>query len=218
MSMRERFLKWTGRRLWLAISLFLGLGATAQATETLTLGLFAYRPKPILEKSYQPLADYLTAQLKDVRVELHVLAMEEFEPALDAGEIDLLFTNPSHYTVLRNRNSLTGALATLISIQDGVPTCNLGGVIITRWERSDVASLTDLRRRRLAVPGTKFLGGYQTQAFELLQAGLKLPEEATVLVAESHDAVVQKVLSGDCLLYTSPSPRDRTRSRMPSSA
>ena len=24
--------------------------------------------------------------------------------------------------------------------------------------------------------------------------------------------------SGDCLLYTSPSPRDRTRSRMPSSA
>ena len=26
------------------------------------------------------------------------------------------------------------------------------------------------------------------------------------------------VLAGDCLLYTSPSPRDRTRSRMPSSA
>ena len=25
-------------------------------------------------------------------------------------------------------------------------------------------------------------------------------------------------LSNDCLLYTSPSPRDRTRSRMPSSA
>ena len=26
------------------------------------------------------------------------------------------------------------------------------------------------------------------------------------------------MLAGDCLLYTSPSPRDRTRSRMPSSA
>ena len=25
-------------------------------------------------------------------------------------------------------------------------------------------------------------------------------------------------VNGDCLLYTSPSPRDRTRSRMPSSA
>ena len=30
--------------------------------------------------------------------------------------------------------------------------------------------------------------------------------------------VVLVVLSGVCLLYTSPSPRDRTRSRMPSSA
>ena len=31
------------------------------------------------------------------------------------------------------------------------------------------------------------------------------------------DENVEKVLKG-CLLYTSPSPRDRTRSRMPSSA
>ena len=30
--------------------------------------------------------------------------------------------------------------------------------------------------------------------------------------------VVQEPQSGTCLLYTSPSPRDRTRSRMPSSA
>ena len=29
---------------------------------------------------------------------------------------------------------------------------------------------------------------------------------------------VRKISFGDCLLYTSPSPRDRTRSRMPSSA
>ena len=28
----------------------------------------------------------------------------------------------------------------------------------------------------------------------------------------------QSALGDDCLLYTSPSPRDRTRSRMPSSA
>ena len=28
----------------------------------------------------------------------------------------------------------------------------------------------------------------------------------------------EKIYNGNCLLYTSPSPRDRTRSRMPSSA
>ena len=36
--------------------------------------------------------------------------------------------------------------------------------------------------------------------------------------AEGAQAVKVWALPGDCLLYTSPSPRDRTRSRMPSSA
>ena len=33
-----------------------------------------------------------------------------------------------------------------------------------------------------------------------------------------RQAFAQEMMSGNCLLYTSPSPRDRTRSRMPSSA
>ena len=37
------------------------------------------------------------------------------------------------------------------------------------------------------------------------------------LLAELSYTFVSKMIS-DCLLYTSPSPRDRTRSRMPSSA
>ena len=40
-----------------------------------------------------------------------------------------------------------------------------------------------------------------------------------VRFAMSHTSSVETVLGNhDCLLYTSPSPRDRTRSRMPSSA
>ena len=34
----------------------------------------------------------------------------------------------------------------------------------------------------------------------------------------ANDNDVADTMGGDCLLYTSPSPRDRTRSRMPSSA
>ena len=37
-------------------------------------------------------------------------------------------------------------------------------------------------------------------------------------VAEPADAIPDVVLYLDCLLYTSPSPRDRQKSRMPSSA
>ena len=39
------------------------------------------------------------------------------------------------------------------------------------------------------------------------------------IVAELQEAYRRKEIAGtSCLLYTSPSPRDRTRSRMPSSA
>ena len=38
------------------------------------------------------------------------------------------------------------------------------------------------------------------------------------LIQDGIDIVLGEVLYKDCLLYTSPSPRDRTRSRMPSSA
>ena len=38
------------------------------------------------------------------------------------------------------------------------------------------------------------------------------------LIYEEYKDLVDIVVDGGCLLYTSPSPRDRTRSRMPSSA
>ena len=43
-------------------------------------------------------------------------------------------------------------------------------------------------------------------------------EERRIDIAKPAKAIKVKVLSIFCLLYTSPSPRDRTRSRMPSSA
>ena len=46
--------------------------------------------------------------------------------------------------------------------------------------------------------------------YEMTQEGLMKACLAEV-IAEAKD-------TGDCLLYTSPSPRDRVRSRMPSSA
>ena len=62
------------------------------------------------------------------------------------------------------------------------------------------------------------------RAFMQAQAGAMVDDAATGLKAQvdgvtdlgSTDMLV--VMIGACLLYTSPSPRDRTRSRMPSSA
>ena len=47
------------------------------------------------------------------------------------------------------------------------------------------------------------------KAFEKLPAGTAIPNLQRMVGSDTNI---------DCLLYTSPSPRDRTRSRMPSSA
>ena len=45
---------------------------------------------------------------------------------------------------------------------------------------------------------------------------VELPEIGTQITHKTGFGVIESVKA--CLLYTSPSPRDRTRSRMPSSA
>jgi signal transduction histidine kinase/CheY-like chemotaxis protein len=182
-------------RLFLLFLMLLAL--PAWAVDTLVLGVFAYRPKDVLAKRYQPLADYLGSQLGDVRVELRVLNQDEIEAALAAKQLDLVFTNPSHYVVVRSQFKLTGALATLISVESGQPSSQLGGVIITRADNDDIRSLVDLKGRQLIVPGTKYLGGYQTQAFELLEAGIRLPQDARLKDVGAHDAVVKAILAGE---------------------
>ena len=70
-------------------------------------------------------------------------------------------------------------------------------------------------------PGSEPAGGFMwyNQEFEdLVNQALVEPDTAkrTELYAKAEDILVKQ--DAVCLLYTSPSPRDRTRSRMPSSA
>ena len=50
------------------------------------------------------------------------------------------------------------------------------------------------------------------------QSHARLDDQRVLLVREGGGRVQGAGSSSCCLLYTSPSPRDRTRSRMPSSA
>jgi diguanylate cyclase (GGDEF)-like protein/PAS domain S-box-containing protein len=179
-----------------AVVLLALLPTLALAAETLTLGVFAYRPKPVMEERFRQLAIYLDGALPDHRVVLEILDQKEMEAALSANRLDLVFTNPSHFVLLRHRNRLSGAIATLISREDGQATSALGGVILAPSGREDIRELNDLRGKRIAIPGLKFLGGYQTQAYELLQAGIRLPNDAQLVEVGGHDAVVAALLEG----------------------
>ena len=96
-----------------------------------------------------------------------------------------------------------------------------------------MASLTSQQRQDLIeeLPRLKrfclSLTSDPTDADDLLQITVErllekgMPEDAHV-AKWSHRVCrnlwIDEIRSRDCLLYTSPSPRDRTRSRMPTSA
>ena len=57
--------------------------------------------------------------------------------------------------------------------------------------------------------------GIEVNAFDLSEKALNQAENLGMSIKQNSESVLEDI---DCLLYTSPSPRDRQKSRMPSSA
>ncbi|MBY6071794.1 PhnD/SsuA/transferrin family substrate-binding protein [Marinobacter salsuginis] len=170
--------------------------APASAEETLTFGIFAYRPDHVLQQRYQPLTEYLSRET-GIRIELEILNQENMSRAIAANRLDFFLTNPSHFLLIRSERSLTGVLATLVRRSGESSTASLGGVIFTKAGRDDIKDLADLHDKTIASPGVHFLGGYQTQLLELLDADIDIRRVNLIRFLGTHDRVVRSVLSGD---------------------
>jgi diguanylate cyclase (GGDEF)-like protein/PAS domain S-box-containing protein len=166
------------------------------AKNEVTLGVLAFRPKPETLVHWQPTADYLTAKI-GVTVRLEALSYAELEAAIREHRLDFVLTNPDHYVLMSKRNGLSSPLATLVEEQNGQPLSAFGGVIIARADRNDINSIADLHGKTVATPDTGSLGGYQAQAYELLQSGFSLPIDCKLLVTGMpHDKALAAVLEG----------------------
>ena len=195
--MRPRLPGWLGA---VFVLVFLGAGALwpveAREPNTLTIGMFAYRPVSVLEPAWRPLAWYLQEQVPGVHVNIRFLDQDAMTRALERDELDLVFTNPAHYITLRTQNQLSGAIATLVALEEGKAVSQLGGVLIRRKERTDIQRWQDLPGKVVAVTGTQYLGGYATQAKELVQRGIALDSIEFKRLGNPHDKVIAAVLEG----------------------
>jgi PAS domain S-box-containing protein len=167
------------------------------ATPPARFAVLAFRPKPETLSRWQPLVDALNrANLKQPFV-LQAMTYPELDAAVKNKKVEIVLTQPAHYGLLANRLGLYSPLATLVE-RDGVNILSsFGGVIVRLATRTDLASLADLRGKRIAVSKKESLGGYQAQAFELLQQGIE-PEDFVVMeTGMPHDQVIDAVLSGE---------------------
>jgi|GEM_PF-1902424 len=180
----------------IALVLIAGTACAASPEAPLKLGVLAYRPKPQTIAQWQPLAAYLQSALKRP-VELKAYEHGELAAAAARRAVDVVVTTPNHYVLLQHTSGLSSPLATLISSEGARELSEYAGVIFARSDRRDLASLPDLAGKRIAAASTDGFGGYQMQAFELLEGGEPLPAgDRLLLTGQPQDRVVEAVLSG----------------------
>lgn len=183
--------------LALTLSLLAGLWAPAlPANDSVSLGVLSYRPEAVTRERYSLLADYLSRQT-GLEVRLQVFNQDDLNRALAANRVDFFLTNPSHFLVIRSERSLTGVLATLQREWAGQSTGSIGGLILTRAERADINELSDLKGKSIATPGLHYLGGFQTSALELRDAGVDIQRNNRMVHLGNHDRVIRAVITGD---------------------
>lgn len=167
------------------------------AAEPVRIGVLAFRPKQQAIVQWQPLAAILKKAVPEREFVVEVFTFPELEAAVARHQLDFVLTNPGHYVLMAKQIGLSAPLATLAVNQDGKPSSSFGGVIFTRATQAGINSLSDIKGKTAAATGTDSFGGYQMQAYELLQAGIRIPKEVKLITTGMpHDKVVEAVLAG----------------------
>lgn len=171
--------------------------APAGEPKEVTLGVLAFRPKPIVEAQWAPLVNYLNQKLPGTRTVLRALTYPEMEHAVAQRQVDFVLTQPAHYVLMGYRSGLSSPIATLVNLEGGVPLRAFGGVIVTLAERNDLRLLADLKDKKIATASRKSFGGYLMAAYELHQAGVPLPKGEQLLeTGMPHDRAIDALLAG----------------------
>src|SRR5678810_1469105 len=87
-----------------------------------------------------------------------------------------------------------------------------------RQEGFEIAALFDAANEKIGHESRSGVPIYDIKELKKVARRERLDIAVIAVPAPHAQPVVEQVVAGGCLLYTSPSPRDRQKSRMPSSA
>ncbi|MBN2865471.1 MAG: diguanylate cyclase [Thiotrichales bacterium] len=170
--------------------------ALIMAQEKITIGLLAFRPKPVEEAKWQPLVNYLNQHVPGLEFKLIPLNYGELEDAIARKNVDFVFTNSAHYVQLAYSTKMSSPLVTLINKKSGQVVRSFGGTILVKNDNNAIQTLKDLQGKTIATPSIKSFGGFEMQAFELLQVGINIDEDITIIqTTMPHDKAVQSLIT-----------------------
>jgi PAS domain S-box-containing protein len=170
------------RRVCLALLLAaLSLQTALAAPSTLHVGVLAIDETDVQKSREAALDEYLTRTLGDTEVEVRHYGFEEMQRAILGRTVDLALTSSTDYVAYAHRIGLSAPVATVVLYHEGRPLAGFGGAILALGSREDLRTPEDLVGRRIGIVDRRSLGGFQSQAFELLKRGIDVTRVTTLV-------------------------------------
>lgn len=147
------------------LSCLAGLSAFSAEDGTIRIGVLAFLGAEHSFEEWSATAKAIETGLAGARVRLVPLDHDGLERAVGGGEVDFVITNPGHYVELE----VAFGISRIATLESGAPVAS---TIVVRRDRSDIATLADLRGKQVAIVGTGAFGGFQVAWRELIEAGI----------------------------------------------
>ncbi len=162
----------------------------------ITIAVLAYQGKELAIKKWQSHIDYFNQTLPQYHFILVALTYKnnELTTAIKNRDVDFVITNPGHYTEMELQGYITHIATRRLHKSVGILD-KFGGTVIALANRNDLNSYQDLKGKRIMIPSTSSLGGWQVHLGEGLKQNIDLRTDAEIVQLKNHRKVVKAILN-----------------------
>ncbi len=191
-----KLLRWL--LIWFLV-LFIALGSNPvlAINDTIKIGVLSLRGNLKAEEAWQGMIEHLQNTVESHEFKIIPLGFDEINLAIRQRNVDFIIANSSIFVTLESRYNASAVATLYVRNSSGVPINSFGGVIISKADNPSITQIKDLKGRRVAAVSETSFGGWQTGLREIINKGVLPSEFKSLVFLETHDAVVEAVLSGE---------------------
>ncbi len=151
-----------------------------------------------IREQYRPVLEWLGQRIGYRVVVVGGRSYEDMIDLIAHGNVQLAVLSPVPYVQAKRKNPELDLLLTELKWNEGKTAAidSYQGYIIALKSRTDLATPTDLRGKRLGFVNTESSSGWRYPNALLLAAGINARSEATALFLGSHPRVTDAIVAG----------------------
>lgn len=143
------------------------------AAEDIHIGILDWRTLEDFDQHWAPALQGVERNMPAYQLILHPMTLAQLDAAVAEDALDFVITNPGHYVAL-SHDYAVAPLAQLQHLKSGLPLNHVGSVMLTRQDRHDLKTLSDLQGKRVGAVSPDSFGGYQLMLNVMHQQNIDL--------------------------------------------